>query len=56
MSLSSASCVRERTVRGGGGKGMPSEKDDDEELFAVGEYDGEDALLGEADRIVQGWR
>jgi hypothetical protein len=28
---------------------MPSEDEDDEELFAVGEYAGEDALLGEAD-------
>ena len=47
---SSATWVRERTIRGGGGEGMPSEDEDDEEFGAVGEYSGEeDARLGDAD-------
>ena len=47
--MSSATCVRDRTIRGGGGEGIPSDDVEDEELFAVGEYAGEDGLLGERD-------
>ncbi len=33
---------------------MPSDDEEDEELFAVGEYAGEDALLGEGDLGLDG--